>query len=622
MEGIWSFERRSVSARADGSVVPKLMGNRLTIPGLIAREVIQNSEDASAQLQMEEGKYIDFRVEINFIELIGEDKTKAIASLELKKLMLRATQVGLEEIGIEKGYDASVSSKDDPIGFLVISDFGARGLTGALPLLEASAYYNALLAIGITADKADGAGGSYGFGKSAFVIGSRIKTVFAHTRMAATDDDSVTRRFGGVAYLKGYKHQKESFTGTAHFGNKETDKLEWLHLPFEDDDADELGALIKMPIRSDAIEELGTSLAIPFPTVSPEELIEAVEEYWWPAIEGILPKMSIAITDYKGNRVVLASKKHDKYKSFRRAYELASSALEPDTTYEFKKEIKDDQGNTLGTFAGVADEDTCFLPVLPGHDARFARSSRIGLTRKPRMIVQYLDFGKGQSGAPFIEGIFVSAPDDNVVENALRDCEPATHDYWWPTASSELTAWKKSHLAEAKVVIPIKDGIKAAVSEFREKIKPIPVKQEAMLKDFGKLLGRLLKNSGDGPVPQNPQPLSIQFVDGPKPFFQDSEICYTSTVSIGITDDAPKQLYTMNIDWEYRIVADEDGKGDLVDFKKEIVEGSAGFKDKNHVFKGEYVTLRFVSDPVPSSFSVRAIPKVKITPVDRGEKKS
>ena len=159
MEGIWSFERRSVSARADGSVVPKLMGNRLTIPGLIAREVIQNSEDASAQLQMEEGKYIDFRVEINFIELIGEDKTKAIASLELKKLMLRATQVGLEEIGIEKGYDASVSSKDDPIGFLVISDFGARGLTGALPLLVASAYYNALLAIGITADKADGAGG-------------------------------------------------------------------------------------------------------------------------------------------------------------------------------------------------------------------------------------------------------------------------------------------------------------------------------------------------------------------------------------------------------------------------------------------------------------------------------
>ena len=620
-QGGWRFQEFGPSATTNAGTYQKLLDKQSSAANLIAREVIQNSEDAS--LRNAGQADIPFRMEFEFAKIDGDAASGVYAQLGIDELLDRVREVDqqgagdadgrgvVKALGLHEEVKVRTLMRKPEVRLLSMSDFGARGLVGDVELLDGSAWFNCLLALGQTADKAQGSGGSYGFGKTAFVQGSGLRTVFVYTKTGPSGERG-SRAFGAMAYWRGYKLNGKTLTGLAALGDP-SQPFDWFNKPFVDADADELAAMLGFPVRSDAPEDRGTTIGVLAPVVSPDDLEEAIELNWWPAFEGLQPRLSAAIVDWEGNRRSVAPRQSDALRTVRRAYELATSEQSPASGYEYKKVIRDASGRKLGTFAAVADPETCYLTSLPGSAGGRARFSSVALMRKPRMVVRYQDFAKGAGNSPFVDGVFVSNDQDPAVEDTLRDCEPAAHDFWWPVRAADAPAFKREHPDRASVALAVKDGIKECVDEFRASIKPTINEERSIIKNFGGLLGRLLKTPGPQPPPSKPEPFSIQFPIQPHLVDSDDGLRYRTVGEFSIQGRAAKPGYPIQIGWSYKIVADEDGKGDDVGFDFKVLEYPKGFDVaalRGWLQKDEVVKIEFTSEVVPDDLSIVALPSM------------
>jgi len=235
------------------------------------------------------------------------------------------------------------------------------------------------------------------------------------------------------------------------------------------------------------------------------------------------------------------------------------------------------------------------------------------------MVVRYQDFAKGAGNSPFVDGVFISNDQDPEVEDTLRDCEPAAHDFWWPVRAADAPAFKREHPDRARVALAVRDGIKECVDEFRASIKPTINDERSIIKNFGGLLGRLLKTPGPQAPTSKPEPFSIQFPTQPHLVDLVGGIGYRTVGEFGIQDRASKPGYAIQIGWSYKIAADEDGKGDDVAFTFKVLESPKGFDDdalRGWLEKDEVVRVEFTSEVVPDDLSIVALPSmshVKLT---------
>jgi len=246
---------------------PGLMGQQPpSAPAtLLAREVIQNSADAAADLRSSAtGEVPPFEMTFKFETLVGPEKASLIKELALDghgdqwlsaEQMIGNHEKARRAIGLPNVDWLEALHDDAPLRILRIDERGTSGMYGNFKG-GTSRLYVALVALGIT-EKADGSGGSFGYGKAGLIAASAMRVVVAYTRFhERADDAGVTRRLLGMTYWGRHIIGEKQFTGFARFGVRD-DATAW---PFENEEADQVAASLGMEDRSGGgVENLGTS---------------------------------------------------------------------------------------------------------------------------------------------------------------------------------------------------------------------------------------------------------------------------------------------------------------------------------------------------------------------------
>lgn len=498
----WVWEEIDETRSGSSGDVSKLFRNeRLKRPGifaanhpgpdatLMAREVIQNSWDAAQDLRRALGDEPDFDLVFRFETLEGVRRQEVTDRLELTAQAGRAIRHDPRDLGVPEDSFLRNFDRDD-LRILTIEESATSGMYGPWRG-DRSKMYLALVSIGFT-QKAEGSGGSYGYGKAGLIRGSASRMVIAYTCFKEQDDDpGITRRLLGMTYWGPHKEAGATYNGFARFGQVAPDGTV---SPFENEAADAVAEDLGLRLRTaDQVEDLGTTFLVLDPTVDPDGLRDAVERNWWPVLESDRT-FGIEIVDYDEEVHVPQPKQREMLRPFIRAFELARQPKAETTPDEYRHDFQRSKTDRqLGSLALVGDRDDWSYPS--GEDGIDHRSL-VALVRGPRMVVEYLETGTTK---PFVRGTFVADPD---VDDLLRQTEPKGHDAWQSNIGDDST-----HPDAPIVAGEIQGRIQNAVYRFRGQLKPPkPDRREIRLPEMEKLFELILKGEGDKPPPPPPPP--------------------------------------------------------------------------------------------------------------------
>ena len=599
---------------AEGGLAGKVFKgiDELTGEDLLAREVIQNSWDASRKLNLGKSKSakVPFRMEFRFISISGKAKDEFVENSGIREIYEQSKFMKrIESERAKSEFEKILKSKS--ISLLECSDFGAHGLYGAIKLKSQSILFRALYMFGATGKDDDaGAGGSYGFGKSAFIRGSSIQTVFAYSSFQPFEDDKVTRRFVGMSYWGSHRTpEKKDLEGRAILGDpKQNDP----GIPFEDQKADQLATALGMNLRTSNREsDLGTSLLLIQPQVSPQDLLFAIEKWWWPAL--IDEEMEIVVIDEGGKEMHPRPKTNPFVAPYLRPYEVLCGRSSISSVMGEK--IISERWQSVGEISlgkallRVAKEEELQLETEGGGE----RFPKIALMRSPKMVIQYRDYPKGRIP---VRGVFIA---DQNADAHLKNTEPAQHSHWDEKPSTEMPA------LSTKVAKAVHDRLKEGLRDFINEVDPPTPNNRETLNVYSDLMRGFLSGKRMGPPPKPPvgkMPIEIQFTQQPSPKAHKNEVFTEAKFKVSIADLSPESEYVLRITADFRILENEGDSGDSwpchVDLVKSnkafVVVGSNELRGK--IKKGEVIEISVKSDLYDSQWTSRLKPQVQIFPTD------
>lgn len=468
---------------------------------LLVREVIQNSWDAALERREQEGSNEPFEVRFKFRRDLNTRRQEIAEQLGLWELAYRAERVGnRRSLGLDD-MDCLVNlDEDDDLTLLEISERAGGGMHGPWRG-DQSKLWLALCSIGITPDVA-GRGGSYGYGKAGLIRGSAIRTVVAYSCFAERPDDpGVTRRLLGMTYWDRHQFDSMSCTGSARFG---LTRDELGIVPFENDEADAVAASLGLRVRDPSVDaDRGSTFLLVEPTMTVNDVVSAIERYWWPALYEQQLHFEAVVEDTSGDEHHPRPQSSETIRPFMTAYEVATTAQD-----SRRKNIRRRPLRRLGDFESpgvlglVADLTGWSHPEYSEGESGVEHRSLVALVRNPRMVVEYLEAG---ATAPFVRGVFVA---DESINEPLRLTEPKAHDAWQTVASSDVPA-PFANLAKS-----LTRRIRQAVTEFKKDLTPIPKPAEDLrMPEFDRIMRLLMRGSGGGdptPPPSDERPFSIR----------------------------------------------------------------------------------------------------------------
>jgi hypothetical protein len=284
------------------------------------------------------------------------------------------------------------------------------------------------------------AGGTYGFGRSAFLDASACGTILVHTvckvpgRNGATESRFIAMHWGKAYRLAGTKRR---FAGRHWWGVSDHDGV----LPLTGSAADRLVESIGITIPDDG--KTGTTIMILQPKWSMadgsddedadfdieearkharKQISQALLWYVWPRIHDRSLEVSIG---WFGTEVLLpAPATHSRLKLFVRALELAQKQREP-RKFEHAVDVDCRRPIQALGYLGlakriqvVAHDDDHLDPTGPMH--------HVALMRDTRLVVQYLRCAPAADRWEYA-GVFVT---DSEVDRIFAKSEPPTHDDW------------------------------------------------------------------------------------------------------------------------------------------------------------------------------------------------
>lgn len=489
----WRWLETSEYGGQDGSVLTKLFKGKenLTAEALLAREAIQNSWDA-ARAQMTTHATDYFKVIFRFVELTGRAKSEFVRASGLQELQQRKSLVfagsGLDNV------EALITLKDPqaPLRLLYVEDFGTHGLFGDPEKLKSKSHlFKAMYLVGGT-DKADvGAaqGGSYGFGKGAFVRASRMHSVIAYSAFGALDDDHVTRRLVGWTWWPGHTDGERDYEGRSILGNN----LKGHVHPFFDVEADDLASALGMGLRNPAdLRERGATFLLIDPSVRAQELCHAIEVHWWPALEEHLIDVSVVDTD--GSELIPRPSRVSWLAPYLEAFRIASGNS-PIVDQSAQKRPSDrwralrGEGVSPGELGLVASQAEMPDDLV---------GPRVALIRSPRMVIEYKSFLRRTMP---IYGAFVASRD---ADPYLRLTEPPAHDLWETKERSDTPA------DATRVAKSVLDRVRKAVMDYAQEFQPPSPGEGQRLHLMTRTLSSFV--SGNSAPQPSSEPVSIQFV--------------------------------------------------------------------------------------------------------------
>lgn len=588
---VWQWEKINPAHNSTSGDIAKLFKNEaVKQPGVIAagappadatlmaREAIQNSWDAGRQLAADLEDLGEeppkFRVRFVYRALVGDEKERFVRTLGLQDLAQRANvsaehrrKLGLaEEDCLSKLHDSG-----EPLRILELVENGTTGMDGPWTG-AASKMYLAMVSVGFTL-KAEGAGGSYGYGKSGLIRGSRIRTVIAHTCFRERDDDpGVTRRLLGMTYWGTH----DEYTGFARYGRHQDDAV----LPMENEDADAAAQKLGIGLRDPATpKELGSTFLLVDPAIEPDDLIRALERNWWPAIMDEECEFDVWVEDEDGHRHVPRPRRDPVLATFIRGYELALSPQDNQHENEFRKPFGTyhPQGGdkrhlgTIGLVADLASWSYAHGGEFDGEES-VDHQSLVALVRGPRMVVEYFAAGRSQ---PFVRGTLLAHSD---VDDLLRQTEPKAHDAWLGDLHDDSVDQFAPRYARE-----LTKRLRAAVREFRKILKPPPPKeQDIHLPLLNDLFRSILENRGPKnppPPPPDPRLIAINVINQHAEPGPNGGVLVRAAVRMHLTDNHAADSAECRA--VFRVALDEDGRlGDSVAVHVSV--SPAGFVASSH----------------------------------------
>ena len=600
----WNWLPTSAYGGSDGALLIKMFQGQATLTPeeLLAREVIQNSWDAAQGLRLKKEDHdIPFSVEFRFEALTGQQKADFVRVASLEGINARRSQVSGTDLHIPLG-----SALDDladlsvPLHVLYLEDYGSHGLHGDPETLkEDSHLFKAMYSVGGTGKNSEGAalGGSFGFGKSAFVQASSVHTVIAHSTFEQTQADSVTRRLVGWTWWPGHKIEQKHFEGRAIFGDSQDGKT----VPFVDKAADEVARSLGIRTREPGVvDELGTTFLLLDPAIDPATLLLAVEKYWWPAFIDHL--MSVTIVDYDGTTLTPRPKSDSHLAPYIEAYRLAMG-LEPVTDSarqrvpSVKWQAAKGASASLGNFALVTTE--LDLP-------EDLQGPRVALIRGPRMIIDYKSYTR--SSQPIV-GVFVASEENNPL---LRRTEPPEHDAW------SLKSGPGIPEAATKVAKAVHAKISEEIREFSKDFAPPPPPPGQRLTFMAKLLSKFLRDVPIMPPPE-PRPISIQFFEPEELGVSGDKIFVTAGIEFSLTNQSDRENLEVEISCAVLLAEEGMARGEELPGRFRPTAAASGFSRGQDpetwigtLSKTHTVRFKLRSSDFDSSYTIVVRPQVRV----------
>jgi hypothetical protein len=415
--------------------------DRLT---LLVREAGQNSWDAKA----------DTATTVSFAADLYE-------ATDAQKRLLR--DVVLHQIpGGLRLRETLSRSRASALRLLAISDRGTHGMGGPTRAdvvghsSESRDFVDFLRNVGEPPSHV--AGGTYGYGKAAFYLASRPRTILVHTRCQF--GNATQSRFMAAALGESYIGHGVRYTGRHWWGTVIDNIVE----PVVGPEADDLGLALGFPAFGGS--ELGTTVAVLDPDIeerSPatamEHVAEAVLWHFWPKMlpsQDGHPAMRFRVS-FDGNDVPMPDPRATPpLNGFSEAMDIVRGrpvtrpvALE---TAEYSIASQRPAAE-LGSLALVKfgheprprltadNQDSAWvIPDVAHH---------VALMRGPELVVKYLE-GPTLPGATVeYAGVFVVDPS---VEEAFAKSEPPTHDDWSPNNLEDPWERRYVRIAQRRLV--------------------------------------------------------------------------------------------------------------------------------------------------------------------------
>jgi hypothetical protein len=605
----WEWLEKNPLGDLDGSTLTKMFRNgNLSPTACLAREAVQNSSDAATRFKQDHpGENLNLRVVFRFVELIGPQKSEMVDNLGLHELKKR-TEVAKDFREQPVGPSTSLDHLEDPnspLTLLYVEDYSTHGLFGHPVLTSDSIMYRAMLAVGDSA-KSKGAGGSYGFGKSALVGVSKVKSIVAHTAFEPVLGDPSRTRLLGVTWWPSHKFGAANYGGRAIFAGVRT--AEKPINPFEDQEADELAKRLGFQPRSvDNLNQLGTSFMLVDPLVDPKQLVDELAIWWWPALEDHMFDLEVVLPD--GTVLLPRPATLPAVKQFFTAYRIAKKEQEPQDINKEQlassiwRNTNGAGGAELGGLGLVVEDDAVTM------DGEATDGTAIvALMRDPRMIVRYQHY---KQRIP-LRGVFVASSQSN---DLLRQTEPSDHDAWSTDASTDVD--KKATLTAAAVA----DKIRRSVSKMAKDVVPPPPRTPRALSHFAKLMSGFVGGQR-GPAksrPKGSEPIELQFPQGVTlKAVGEEEVVVSSVFSVRIADIAPQSECQVTVKCELHVTEDENPNGGLLPVRIAPEGNEHGFTEEGDgVWSGiltKIAKVRFsaTSDPYSNLWTTTLQPTVTV----------
>ena len=603
----WDWIEQDAMGGASASSIIKL-GKHLRINSTeqVAREVIQNSWDAAQEFRKTEGH--KFSMTFRFVEYSRAEADALRAAFATDDLAVPfRDHFELDEAR------ASLVLGNGPVRALIVEDFGAHGLYGhPTRLKNESIMHRALYKVGSTGKDTNDvmSGGSYGFGKSAFISASASNLVIAYSCFKPYKDDPVTRRLVGWTWQDEFEMDGKDLQGRAVFGqffNEDSGSRASVE-PYEDSKADSLAHLLRLTDRQpEVLNQFGTSLVLFDPVVNSEDLKSAIETFWWPAIIDPEIHLSIEVIDFEGNYVHPQPRSRKDLQPLIRAYEIATQKSDASLGVQEKVvRIKDIEGfENIGRIGLVAEfpEDGSSLRIPP----------KALLTRGPRMVIGDLEH-VFQNKPVAIYAIFATDANSMDVDRALRSTEPYTHDRW--DRSPGVTAESKRI---ASLVAKIQEMFVREVNDFaRSMAQEVPVSPKKLV-GFSKIFGKFFGDSKGQPpeVEGETLPISIHFGNKVLEATEDGQIRLSQVIDVArVQNETFDTNIKLRVNPELKVLLDESQKGDAIAFTlfddkgKKLASGSGGFE----LIFGETEKVRFKvqSDPYEPAWTTDLMVRVEV----------
>lgn len=394
---------------------------------------------------------------------------------------------------------------------LYFADFGTSGLAGPTRADRVDEgdirdFVDFVRNIGQPPDK-DFGGGSFGYGKAAFYLSSKARTIVVDT--LCDTPDGPERRLIGAALGANYAEGGRTYTGRHWWGRM----VDGVPEPLIGDAANELAQLLGLPERHGR-DGLGTTVAIIAPGGEPDGdpdrvmtfIADALLWNFWPKMTstpgGVQATIDFRLFD-DGHRVRLPDPRtHERLRGFVDAMDRLRADPEHEDPMVIDHRVSSqrpiqDLGRVViqkGPMSPVSVDEHLAMPQ--GMRATLGGLHHVALMRNAELVVKYVS-GPEPTGRYGYAGVFRCSLD---TDQAFRSAEPPTHDDWIPRAVPERRDRTFVNVALNRVQGACRDaaGLAAGVTGVSEGA-------EIPLGEFADGLARLMPGF-DGPGARRAKP--------------------------------------------------------------------------------------------------------------------